>query len=42
LREREGERFGCREIWDAGLGAGPEQVEKEDSRVFFAPRNREL
>ncbi len=34
LREREGE------IWDAGLGAGPEQVEKEDSCVFFAPHNR--
>lgn len=39
-RGREGERFGCSEIWDAGLGVGPEQVEKEDSCVFFAPHNR--
>jgi hypothetical protein len=34
--ERERERFWCSEIWDAG----PEQVEKEDSCVFFAPHNR--
>ncbi len=47
-RGREGERKRGREgeIWvqldfgDAGLGAGLEQVEKEDSGVFFVPHNR--
>jgi len=41
LRERERERdLGAARFGDAGLGAGLEQVEKEDSGVFFVPHNR--
>jgi hypothetical protein len=42
-RERESERgrdLGAARFWDAGLGADLEQVEREDSGVFFVPDNR--
>jgi hypothetical protein len=32
--------LGAARFRDAGLGAGLEQVEKEDSGVFFVPQNR--
>jgi len=47
LRERERERerergrdLGAARFGDAGLGAGLEQLEREDSGVFFVPHNR--
>jgi hypothetical protein len=42
-RERESERgrdLGAARFGDAGLGADLEQVEREDSGVFFVPDNR--
>ncbi len=42
-RERERERgrdLGAARFGDTGLGAGLEQLEREDSGVFFVPHNR--